>query len=92
MSEQHLLLDALRDRFATEQSPQTAEPTVIKREGAPTLVKDAHGNWQAMEPPHPELDPVTPRLSHETQEQIKREAEQRQQERFEVAKRLEVIS
>jgi hypothetical protein len=90
MSDQNLLVDALRDRFADAEQPSQAapEPSVIKREGAPTLVKDAQGNWQTMEPPHPELDPVTPRLSHETQEKIKQEAEQRQQERVEVAKRL----
>ncbi len=88
--ESNLLIEALKDRFAdAEQSPQaSAEPSVIKREGAPTLVKDAQGNWQTMEPPHPELDPVTPRLSRDTQEKIKQEAEQRQAERVAVAKRL----
>jgi hypothetical protein len=84
--ENEILIAALRDRFQ-DQPEVSAEPDVIKKPGAPTLIKDKQGNWQTMEPAHPEFM-ETPRLPHEEQERIKADAESRQADRVEVAKRL----
>jgi hypothetical protein len=83
-----VLIQALRDHFASaEPQPAESEPSVIKKAGSPILIKDGQGNWQTMEPVHPEMMD-TPRLPHEEQERIKADAETRQAERIAAAKRI----
>jgi len=88
MAESDILINALRDRFQDQPQP-TAEPTKISKPGAPTMVKVGDA-WIPIEPAATaqQLDRNNPVLSIEEKERIAGDAEKRQADRIEVAKRL----